>query len=130
LKTNETAPQNRRQKCGAAVAKLEFNIKGGNCEAGKMTTVVNRRKAKFDVYIGRPSKWGNPFSHMAGTLAKFRVGSRDEALISYEKWIQSKPDLMAAAKIELKGKVLGCWCKPASCHGDILAAIADSEVAR
>ena len=34
---------------------------------------------------------------------------------------------MARARRELKGKVLGCWCKPASCHGDVIAEIIDAE---
>ena len=89
------------------------------------TTVVNRRRAMFDVYIGRPSKWGNPFSHMDGTLAKFKVSSRQEAVDKYREWILSQPELVATARRELAGKVLGCWCKPASCHGDVLAAIAN-----
>lgn len=85
--------------------------------------VVNRRKAPFDVYIGRPGPWGNPFSHMPGTLAKFRVASRDEAISRFREWFLAQPELVARAKRELKGKVLGCWCKPASCHGDVIAEV-------
>lgn len=91
-----------------------------------MTTVVHRRDS-HDVYIGRPSKWGNPFSHLPNTLARFRVSTREQAIAEYEKWILSRPDLIAAAKKELRGKVLGCWCKPLPCHGDILARIADAD---
>jgi hypothetical protein len=79
----------------------------------------------FDVYIGRPSKWGNPFTHKSGTLAKFRVASREEAVQRYEEWLLSHPELVKAAKEELKGKVLGCWCKPYACHGDILLKVAN-----
>jgi hypothetical protein len=43
----------------------------------------------------------------------------------YRVWIQTQPQLMAALG-ELRGKVLGCWCKPlAACHGDVLAELAD-----
>lgn len=90
--------------------------------------VVNCRKEKYDVYIGRPSKWGNPFSHLPNTLAQFRVETRDEAIDKYKEWLLSQPELVAAAKLELKGKVLGCFCRPQyRCHGDVLSEIANSE---
>jgi uncharacterized phage-like protein YoqJ len=88
------------------------------------TTVVNRKAETFDVYIGRGSKWGNPFSHKTGTKAEFVVASRDEAVESYREWIQTQPHLLNSLH-ELKGRVLGCYCKPARCHGDILAELAD-----
>lgn len=82
-----------------------------------MTTVVHCRKEKYDVYVGRPSKWGNPF----------KVGpyTREEALEKYEEWIQTQDWLLKDVVKELKGCVLGCWCKPLACHGDILAKLAD-----
>ncbi len=86
--------------------------------------VVHCKKEPFDVYIGRPSKWGNPFSHLSNTLAQYRVSTREEAVQSYEEWIRQQPELMAALP-ELKGKVLGCWCSPQSCHGDVLARLAN-----
>ena len=91
----------------------------------KRRLVVHWRKELFDVYIGRPSKWGNPFSSKQGTLADFRVASTEEALASYERWLLSQPELVAMARNELRGKVLGCWCAPKKCHGDILARVAN-----
>jgi hypothetical protein len=90
-----------------------------------MTRVVHCKSEKFDVYIGRPSFWGNPFSHKPNTKAKFVVGSREEAIERYEKWLLTQPDLLKRI-FELKGKVLGCWCKPNACHGDVLAKIANA----
>ena len=92
------------------------------------TTVVNRKRERYDIYIGRPTIWGNPYSHdPSSKQAKFKVGTRKEAVQKYEEWIRSKPDLMKLAKQELKGKILGCWCKPDLCHGDILAKIAEED---
>ena len=82
-----------------------------------ITTVVHRQEP-HDVYIGRPSKWGNPF-------AIGRHGTREEVIAEYRCWIQTRPALLAALP-ELKGKRLGCWCKPAACHGDVLAELAES----
>ena len=93
-----------------------------NCD-GK-TTVVNRRKEAYDVYIGRGSKWGNPFSHLPSSAAQFKVASRDEAIRRYRLWILTQPSLLNALG-ELKGKRLGCYCKPLPCQGDILKELAD-----
>ncbi len=90
-----------------------------------MTTVVHCKKSIYDIYIGRPSKWGNPFSHKRGTQARFVVSTVQEAISKYEEWVLQQPELMAALG-ELKGKVLGCWCKPGPCHGDVLARLADN----
>jgi len=96
-----------------------------------VTRVVNIRVEKCEVYIGRSAGkaggWGNPFSHLPSTLAKFRVSTREEAVSRYREWFLAQPELVARAKRELRGKVLGCWCKPASCHGDVIAEIVDAE---
>lgn len=73
------------------------------------------------VYVGRPTKFGNPFSHLtSGTLAQHLVDTRDQAVERFEAYLLSQPELLAAAKQELKGKSLICWCAPKSCHADIL----------
>jgi len=81
-----------------------------------LTKVVNVDKCKtYDVYIGRGSKWGNPY-------AIGFSGDRDEVIRKYQYDFErgflkfNKGDIL-----ELKGKTLGCHCKPAACHGDILA---------
>lgn len=78
------------------------------------------------VYVGRPTKWGNPFTHQGGTLAKFIVANRDEAVDRYEQWLLKQPELIAQAKKELAGKDLICWCAPQRCHADVLMKIANS----
>lgn len=79
--------------------------------------VVHCKREPYDVYIGRPSKWGNPFS-----IGK--DGNRAEVMRKYEHWFIMQPELMAA-RGELEGKTLGCWCHPKACHGDILMKMAD-----
>lgn len=92
-----------------------------------MTWVVHCKQSDYDVYIGRPTKWGNPFTHKDGTVAQYKVASREAAVAKYEEWLLSQPELVAAAKTELKGKVLGCWCHPLACHGDVLSRVANEE---
>merc|ERR1712137_676920 len=96
--------------------------------------VVHCKKSAFDVYIGRQSKgapkgvtnfeWGNPFVMRRG---KNQVEERKRVIREYKTWIIQHPDLIQKARMELKGKVLGCWCSPLDCHGHILSWIANSE---
>lgn len=103
------------------------------------TKVVNIKKAELQkigyenlerwlengnhLYIGRSngwvagarkSKWHNPFSVKSHGL--------ETCLELYEEHIRSNPELMDSLE-ELRGKTLGCWCKPSSCHGDILVKL-------
>lgn len=85
-----------------------------------VTRVVHFKKSHFDIYIGRPSKWGNPFP--AGENGRTRA----EAIRTYREWIQQQPELMDSLH-ELEGKVLGCWCKPKPCHGDVLIELLEER---
>lgn len=86
--------------------------------------VVHLRREPFDVYIGRPMRgfpdgpWGNPF--VVGW-----DGDRAEVIRKYRAWVVGQSELMAALP-ELRGKVLGCWCAPAACHGDVLADLVEA----
>lgn len=82
-----------------------------------MTRVVNVRQESYDIYIGRGSKWGNPF--VVG-----KDGTREQVITRYEEWILSQPELYKSLH-ELKDKILGCYCKPKACHGDVLAHLVD-----
>jgi hypothetical protein len=88
--------------------------------------VVHVRRERFDVYIGRAcygfpgSKWGNPFRLPKGYDV---TADPDRILARYEEYVRSRADLMAALP-ELRGKVLGCWCAPRPCHGDVLLRLA------
>lgn len=85
------------------------------------TQVVNLNVERYDVYIGRPSVWGNPF--------KIRPGFGRPAVIrAYETWLSGKKELLARLP-ELKDKRLGCHCAPLPCHGDVLARLADGGAA-
>jgi len=78
------------------------------------------------VYVGRPTAFGNPFSHMTGTLAAHRVRTRHEAIVAFERWFVAQPALIERAKLELRGKDLVCWCAPLPCHAAVLLRIANS----
>ena len=89
--------------------------------------VVHCKRESYDVYIGRPGPWGNPFSHIQGK-GDVLVESRDEAISSYEKMLRSElagphADLWKDSLTKIAGKILGCWCSPKSCHGDVLIKI-------
>jgi hypothetical protein len=83
------------------------------------TRVVHCKREKYDIYIGRPSKWGNPF--MIG-----KDGNRQEVIRKYREYILSNDKLLNDLH-ELKGKTLGCWCKPSACHGDVLVELIEEK---
>lgn len=74
---------------------------------------------KNAVYIGRPSKWGNPFQ--IG-----RDGTREEVIEKHRDWILGNPELLAQIH-ELKDKDLVCYCSPQACHGDTLMELANNK---
>lgn len=88
-----------------------------------MKWVLNKRTdviPKEAIYVGRPSKFGNPF--VIG-----RDGNRTQVIEKYRRWLADQPDLVASIKRDLAGKQLACWCAPLACHADILAEIANNE---
>ena len=84
----------------------------------KNMKVVYCTYGTHDVYIGRPSQWGNPF-----VIGK--DGTREQVIQKYRNWLMTQPSLLAALP-ELKGRTLGCWCSFVVCHGDVLAELADA----
>ena len=112
------------------------------------TTVVNLRGRHREdngyipegiVYIGgkvnqggwrvAASKWANPFPMDTPATpsrpGQQRDGTREEVIAKYRTYLLGNAELMAALP-ELRGKVLGCWCTPQACHGDVLAELADA----
>lgn len=81
--------------------------------------VVHCKKSPYDVYIGRPGPWGNPF-----VIGKH--GTRADVIRKYDEWLLSQPELVLQVKSTLKGRVLACWCSPEACHGDVLSRVANS----
>jgi len=94
----------------------------------EVPVVVNKYKSEYDVYIGRGSKWGNPFTHIKdrNTKAEYIVSTREESIERFREYIYHKiqtGEISVEELYELQGKRLGCFCKPKSCHGDILVEI-------
>jgi hypothetical protein len=79
---------------------------------------IRRLPPKDAVYVGRGSKWGNPF----------RIGQhgdREAVIAMHRAWLCDQPHLMAALP-ELRGKDLACFCAPQPCHGDTLLEMANA----
>ena len=86
-------------------------------------TVVNKRHhipTSNDIYIGRGSKWGNPF-HIG------KDGTRQDVIDLYEEYIIDKfnddKEYWLEELLKLEEKTLVCYCKPLACHGDVLEAL-------
>lgn len=80
------------------------------------------------VYVGRPSKWGNPYA-IRGPYATNSVRTKEEAIQEYEIWLRERLTFQSDFLDELQGKDLACWCpldKP--CHADVLLKLLDERV--
>lgn len=85
------------------------------------------------VYVGRGSALGNPFSHKTSKYETVQVSSRKEAIEKYEEYILEKIKYRCAENsaiqecvsklIKHRRLVLGCYCAPLACHGDVLARV-------
>lgn len=102
----------------------------------KGTRVVHCRKDRYDIYIGRPSIFGNPFAigdgrDRDGVIKDFSDWLKGVRFVGYRK---EQRERVIKAIPGLRGKVLGCWCKPHEgfkrrllCHGQILAGMCDGR---
>lgn len=84
--------------------------------------VLNKRNLKGPVdgvYVGRPSKWGNPFQIGID-------GTREEVILMYRSWYFNSPLSPKGDIEELRGKDLICWCAPLPCHAEFLMGEANA----
>lgn len=78
--------------------------------------VVHCKKSQYSVYIGRPSVFGNPF-----VIGKH--GDRAEVIRKFEAYARQNNSLLTAIRNLKDSDVLGCWCKPEACHGDVIVKL-------
>lgn len=88
------------------------------------------------VCVTRPGRWGNPFSvapkQKAGStvssLGYIAVPTREDAIECFREYMMQRPELLALARQELKGKDLACFCSLSeACHADVLLELANQE---
>lgn len=99
------------------------------------TKIVHCRIEPCDVYIGR-TKHTHKKMHYGNPWKIGRDGTRDEVCDRYEAWLRKKADATVEPDRrdwilrnvwKLHGAVLGCWCAPQRCHGEVLAVLAEEE---
>ena len=92
-----------------------------------MTTVVNIKKTKhYDFYIGRGGPFGNPFDHN-----KLGITRAESVALFKEYFYKKLKDPAFYDRVQgLKDKVLGCFCKPMECHGDVIAEYLNNKTKR
>lgn len=90
-----------------------------------MIKVVNIKKEQYDIYAGRPGKFGNPF--IVGVH-----GKRGECIKLFKEWFFSDDTKAKAMREEVlripDGSILGCYCKPNPCHCDIIVEYYNSNI--
>lgn len=65
------------------------------------------------VYVGRGSRWGNPFPISEAM-------PREITILQYRQWLMMRPNLVIELALR-KPTALACWCAPKACHADVLA---------
>ena|ERR1700733_11085502 len=100
------------------------------------TSVVNLKGHRDDpgfadvVYVGRAMHrggWQLAGSALASPFRLRQDGDRDQIIAKYRDYLLGRPDLLALLP-ELRGRRLGCWCAPLSCHADVIAELADGAL--
>jgi hypothetical protein len=89
------------------------------------TKVVHCKRQRYDVYIGRPGIFGNPYK-------MHTEAERQHVLSEYEHYVNKRcaEDAVFCAQVRsLRGKTLACWCSPKQCHGDVLVAWLENDSA-
>jgi hypothetical protein len=90
------------------------------------TRVVHVKKEPFDVYIGRACQNYPEDSIFANVFKIGRDGTRHEVIEKYRNYAENSPAIREALEC-LRGKTLGCWCKPEECHGDVLVELLEGR---
>ena len=106
-----------------------------------MPAVIKRRRTKGwrmpenTVYVGRPTKWANPWKvgdrNPYGTI----TADKRHARAIFLGFASQNEKLVALAQVDLKGKDLACWCvdwdgigePPGVCHAEVLLELANRE---
>lgn len=99
------------------------------------------KNKKVGEYIGRGSPLGNPYSHLEGTTALYKVATREEAIEQYRIWLQKQIeqpnfkvieelDRLAYKAISEGSLKLRCYCAPAPCHGDVIKEFLEKAIER
>ena len=87
------------------------------------------------VYVGRPTKWGNPFKVGSLYRGTFKIRDLRHAFVLYRADAPMNQGLAAAARRDLRGKTLACWCPEVPygttdgcCHADVLLELANAPL--
>ena len=90
------------------------------------------------IYVGRPTKWGNPWRiYDDGVMDRLPTAfGRALAVTAYREWVAGQrastmipqpPPTVDEIRAALAGHDLVCWCPPGPCHADVLIELANAE---
>jgi len=83
--------------------------------------VVHCKVESYTYYIGRPSPLGNRFTHRASKFPDVvLVSSREEAISRFEEEARNSISILREIERLPEDAILGCWCYPLRCHGDVI----------
>lgn len=88
-----------------------------------MVTVVNGKDSDYTIYIGRANlSYNLPISIFANPFKISSTCTREESVAKFKEYFMNNEALQEEALIQIPSEaILGCWCKPLTCHGDVIA---------
>ena len=102
------------------------NVSESKIKPGDVALVAWARDSGCFVYIGDRVRWRQYERSDWYNRYKVEKWGRETAIEKYRNGLLQSGDLLGRIG-ELRGKVLGCWCHPLPCHGDILCELANRE---
>ena len=105
----------------------------------RIVNIKNHDKTEHDFYIGRPSIFGNPYSHKDNSIADFIVDSRNESIDLYRKYFYYRIESGDKVFIDELDRMIdyykehgklniSCFCAPKRCHGDIIKEYLENKL--
>ena len=96
-------------------------VESGPAYRVRLSRARGARLPEDAVSVAWPTKWHNPYKP-----AQRSPEANAAAVEAYRHHLREHPELVEAARVELVGKRLACWCPlDLPCHADVLAAVRD-----
>jgi hypothetical protein len=109
------------------------NLDGTAIDLDRVQIALDGSEWEREGRLGKTSGQRHAFVHPDKTVTWHLVkdATREQAVAMYRRWLDQRPSLVAAAREQLAGRDLMCWCPPDQpCHADVLLEIANPEAAQ
>ena len=94
------------------------------------TKIVNLKHEKYDIYIGRSGHNKDGYFGRICPICRNSHNDAGDTIRCYTIYFISRMQhdtMFKEMVLQLRGKVLGCFCKPGPCHGDVIKEYLDEN---